>query len=125
MRLPFIGNTSLHLEKELKSFFRRQLSVKLSLNVVHDYYKISNMFKHQKLLPKLYRHRVLYKVTCTCGTVYNCTLICDQTQRNITVDMNFDWGGGKRGQTSKASKFFERGTFVRQRYRRMEDWFGT
>ena len=47
-----------YLEKELKSFFRRQLSGKLSLNVVHDGYKIGDMFKHKELQPKLYRHNV-------------------------------------------------------------------
>ena len=49
LRLPFIGNTSLHTEKELKSFFRRQLSGKLSLNVVYDCYKIGDMLKHKEL----------------------------------------------------------------------------
>ena len=46
LQLRFIGNTFLHIEKELKSFFQRQLSAKLSLNVVHDCYKIGDMFKH-------------------------------------------------------------------------------
>ena len=78
LRLPFIGNTSLHIEKELKSFFRRQLSGKLSLNVVHDCYKIGDMFKHKELQPKLYRHNVVYKLTCSCGSVY-----IGQTRRNL------------------------------------------
>ena len=46
-RLPFIGNTLFHLEK-LKSFFRRQLQEKFSLNVAHGCYKIGDMFKHKE-----------------------------------------------------------------------------
>ena len=75
LRLPFIGNTSLHIEKELKSFFRRQLSGKFSLNVVHDCYKIGDMFKHKELQPKLYRDNIVYKLTC--GSFY-----IGQTRRN-------------------------------------------
>ena len=70
LRLPFIGNTSLHIKKELKSFFRRQLSGKLSLNVVYDCYKIGDMFKHKELQPKLNRCYIVYKLTCSCGSVY-------------------------------------------------------
>ena len=40
LKLPFIGDPSLHVEKELKSFFRHCLSEKLSLNVVHMCFKI-------------------------------------------------------------------------------------
>ena len=66
--LPLIGNASLPLKKELKSFICRQLSEKLSLNV-HDCYKIGDMFKHKELQPKLYRHIAVYKA-CSCGSVY-------------------------------------------------------
>ena len=69
LRLPFIGNTSLHIEKEFKSFFRRQTSGKLGLNIVHDCYKLGDMFKLKELQPKLYRHNVVYKLTCSCGSV--------------------------------------------------------
>ena len=70
LRLPFIGNASLHIEKELKSCFRCPLSGKLSLKVMHDCYKIGDMFKHKELQPKLYRHNVVYKLTCSCSSVY-------------------------------------------------------
>ena len=86
LRLPFIGNTSLHIEKELKSVFRRQLSEKLCLNVVHDCYKINDMFKHKELQPKLYRHNVVYNLTCSCCSVYTLVrldVICNHVCTSI------------------------------------------
>ena len=46
LRLPFIGDHSLDVEKELQSIFHHYLSHNLSLNVVHNCFKIGDMFKH-------------------------------------------------------------------------------
>ena len=83
IRLPFVGNSSLHLEKELKSFFRRKLSDKFILNIVHNCYAISNMFKHKDKQPLLYRNNVVYKLSCSCGSVY-----IGQTRRNLQSRMD-------------------------------------
>ena len=83
LRLLLTGNTSFHIEKELKSFFRRQLSGNLCLNVVHDCYKIGDMFKLKELQSKLYRHNVVYKLTCSCGSVY-----IGQTRRNLQSQLH-------------------------------------
>ena len=71
-------NLSFHIEKKLKLFFRRQLSGKLSLNVECDCYKIDDMFKHKELQPERYCHNVVYKLTCSCGSVH-----IGQTQRYL------------------------------------------
>jgi len=62
LKLPFIGDPSLHLEKELKVFFRCYLLGKLSLNVVHGYFKVSDKFKHKEPQLKLLRSNVVYKL---------------------------------------------------------------
>ena len=78
LKLPYIGNPSIQLEKEFKSFFRRHLSNTLNLNVVHTCYKIGDMFKHKEKQPTLYRNNVVYKLNCSCGSTY-----IGQTRRNL------------------------------------------
>ena len=48
LKLPFIGDHSLYVEKELQSFFHRYLSHNLNLNVVHNCFKIGDKFKHKE-----------------------------------------------------------------------------
>ena len=45
---------------------------------MHDCYTIGDTFKHKELQPKLHRHNVVYKLTCSCGSVY-----IGQTRRNL------------------------------------------
>ena len=61
LKLPFIGYYSLHVEKELQSFFHRYLSRNLSLNVVHNCFKIGDMFKYNGHQPKLFHSYVVFK----------------------------------------------------------------
>ena len=58
--------------------FHRHLSHDLSLNVVHTCFKIGDMFKHKEHQPKLLRSNVVYKLTCSCDSVY-----IGQTRRNL------------------------------------------
>ena len=78
LKLPFIGDHSLRVEKELQSFFHRYLSHNLSLNVVHTCFKSDDMFKHKEHQPKLFRRNVVYKLTCSCDSVY-----IGQARRNL------------------------------------------
>ena len=70
LKLPFIGDYSLHVEKELQSFFHCYLLHNLSLNVVHNCFKIGDMFKHKEHQHTLLRSNVVYKLTCSCDSVY-------------------------------------------------------
>ena len=54
--------------------------------------------------------------------ITNCRSAC--TTRGIGVARIFDWGGGGGGTKSQvmtSSEIFEKGTFVGQRYCRLED----
>ena len=62
LKLPFIRDHLLYVEKELQSFFHRYLSHNLSLNVVHNCFKISDMFKHKEHQPTLLHSNVVYRV---------------------------------------------------------------
>ena len=72
-----------HVEKELQSFFHRNLSHDLSLDVVHTCFKIGDMFKHKEQQPKLFRSNVVYKLTCSCDSVY-----IGQTRRNLRARLD-------------------------------------
>jgi len=51
---------------------------KLSLNLVHSCFKVSDKFKHKEPQPKLLRSNVVYKLTCSCNSVN-----VGQTQHNL------------------------------------------
>lgn len=99
LKLPFIGNPSVQLEKELKSFFRHNLNDRLSLNVVHTSFKIGDMFKHKERQPKMYRSNIVYKLNCSCGSIY-----IGQTRRNLHTRLNEHNTGTKLNQQSDVTK---------------------
>ena len=72
-------------EKELQTFFHRYLSDNLSLNVVHNCFKIGDMFKHKEHQPKLLSNNVVYKLTCSCDSVY-----IGQTRRILRARLDDD-----------------------------------
>ena len=73
----------MNVEKELMSFFCRCLVDKLSLTVIHTCFKVGDMFKHKERQPKLYRHNVVYKLTCSCGSTY-----IGQCKRSLRTRLN-------------------------------------
>ena len=99
LKLPFIGDHSLHVEKELQSFFHRHLSHDLSLNVVHTCFKIGDMFKHKEHQPKLLRSNVVYKLTCSCDSVY-----IGQTRRNLRARLDDHNPAANSNQQSNVAK---------------------
>ena len=74
-KLPYIGNASVHLEKELQSCYRRKLGNKVRLVVIHSTFGIGNRFRYK---PVLHRNKVVYKLNCLCGASY-----IGQTRRNL------------------------------------------
>ena len=77
-KLPYIGNASVHLEKELQSFYRRELGNKVRLVVIHSTFGIGNRFRYKDKQPVLHRNNVVYKLNCSCGASY-----IGQTRRNL------------------------------------------
>ena len=97
--MPFRGDHSLHVEKELQSFFHRYLSHNLSLNVVHTCLKIDDMFKHKEHEPKLLRSNVVYKLTCSCDSNY-----IGQTRRNLRARLDDHNPAANSNQQSDVAK---------------------
>ena len=57
-KLPYIGNASADLEKELQSFYRRKLDNKVRLVVSHSTFGIGNRFCYKNKQPLLHRNNV-------------------------------------------------------------------
>ena len=77
-RLPYIGNQSVKIEKELRSFFRKYLIDKVRLCAIHDTLCIGDVFRFKDKLCTLRRRNVVNKLSCSCGSNY-----IGQTRRNL------------------------------------------
>ena len=65
-----IANASARLDKELQSFYRRKLGIKVRLVVIHSTFGIGNRFRYKDKQPLLHRNTVVYKLNCSCGASY-------------------------------------------------------
>ena len=99
LKLPLIGDHLLHVEKEIESIFYRYLLHKLSLNVVHNRFKIADMFKHKKHHFTLPRSNVVYKLTCSCDSVY-----IGQTRRSLRARLDDHNPAANSNQQSDVAK---------------------
>ena len=76
--LPYLGETSLQLEKELRNFFRKYLKELAHLCLIHKTHAIGDHFKYKDKQAHLERCNVVYKLKYSCGHSY-----IGQTQRNL------------------------------------------
>jgi len=76
--MPYLGKTSLQLEKELGNFVRKYLKELAHLSLIHKTHTIGDHFKHKDKQAHLERCNVVYKLKCYCGHSY-----IGQTQRNL------------------------------------------
>ena len=97
--MSFIGDYSLHVEKEQRLLFLRYLSHILSLNVVHNCFKTSDMFEHKEHQPKFLRSNVVYRLTCSCDSVD-----IAQTRRNLRAHLNDHNPAAHSNQQSDVAK---------------------
>ena len=76
--LPYTGEPSIHLEKELIDFFRKKLQDEVQLTIIHVTNKLGQLFYHKEKQPLLFCSNVVYRLKCSCGSSY-----IGQTRRNI------------------------------------------
>ena len=81
-KLPYIGEPSIHIEKELKHFFWKKLQDKVQLFIIHVTNKLGQFFNHKQKQSLLLRSNVVYRLKCSCGSCY-----IGQTRRNIKSRM--------------------------------------
>ena len=97
--LPFLGNSSSHFEKELKTFFHKHLGNKLKLSVIHTTFKIDNFFRYKEQQPFLRRSNVVYKLKCSCDAFY-----IGQTRRNLITRIQEHNPDSPTGQQTDIAK---------------------
>jgi len=76
--MPYLGETSIQLEKELQNFFRKYLKELAQLTLIHRTHTIGDHFKYKDKQAHLERCNVVYKRKCCC-----CNSYIGQTQRNL------------------------------------------
>jgi len=76
--MPYLGETSVLLEKELQNFFRNYLKELAQLTLIHRTHTIGDHFKYKDKQAHLERCNVACKLKCSCGNSY-----IGQTQRNL------------------------------------------
>jgi len=70
IRLPFIGDISYHIQNELNDYFRRKLSTKLKIRIIHLPCTIGNLFKYKDKQELLHSTGVVYQLTYSCKRKY-------------------------------------------------------
>jgi len=83
LHLPYLGETSLQLEKDLRNFFRKYLKEVAHLSLIRKTHTIGDHFKHKGKQAHLEQYNVVYKLKCSCG--HPCV---GQTQRNLKFRLN-------------------------------------
>ena len=70
LRLPYLGNISLQIEKEIRQYLIRNLSTKFRFRLVHDTHNIGKCFKFKDRQTLLHNAGVVYKLNCSCRQSY-------------------------------------------------------
>ena len=83
LSLPFIGNSSIHLKKELMSFCRRHLPPTVQVTIISKPTTIRTFFPYKDKQVHLHRANVIYQLKCSCGKRY-----IGQTRRNLQFRMD-------------------------------------
>jgi len=76
--MPYLGETSVQLEKELRNFFQKYLKEFAQLSLIHRTHTIGDHFKYKDKQAHLERCNMVYKLKCSCGNSY-----IGQTQSNL------------------------------------------
>jgi len=97
--LPYLGETSLQLEKELRNFFRKYLKELGHLSLIHKTHTIGDHFKYKDKQTHLEWSNVVYKFKCSCGHSY-----IGQTQRNLKFRLDEHNPSNSNHQATNAVK---------------------
>ena len=103
LRLPYLGNISLQIEKEIRQYLIKNLSTKFRFRLVHDTHNIGKCFKFKDRQALLHNAGVVYKLNCSCGQSY-----IGQTHRNLATRIQEHVPNGKLNQESDVAKHLVR-----------------
>ena len=99
LRLLYLGNISLQIEKEIRQFLIKNLSTTFRILLIHDAHNIGKCFKFKDLQALLHNAGVVYKLNCSCLQSY-----IGQTRRNLVTRIQDHVLNGKPNQESDVAK---------------------
>ena len=99
LRLPYLGNISLQIEKEIPWYLIKNLSTKFRFRLVHDTHNIGKCFKFKDRQALLHNAGIVYKLNCSCGQSY-----IGQTHGNLATRIQEHVPNGKQNQESDVAK---------------------
>ena len=83
LKLPYIGDMSHQIEKEIRQYLFKKLSQKSKFVMVHETTTIGQKFRYKDRQTLLHSSGVVYKLNCSCGQSY-----IGQTKRNLKIRIN-------------------------------------
>ena len=83
LKLPYIGDKSHQIEKEIRQFLFQKLSKKSKFVMVHEATTIGQKFRYKDRQTLLHSSEVVCKLNCSCGQSY-----IGQTKRNLKIRIN-------------------------------------
>ena len=83
LKLPYIGDMSHQIEKEIRQYLFKKLSQKSKFGMVHETTTIGQKFRYKDRQTLLHSSGVVYKLNCSCGQSY-----VGQTKRNLKIRIN-------------------------------------
>ena len=82
-KLPYIGDMSHQIEKEIRQYLFKKLSQKSKFVMVHETTTIDQKFRCKDRQTLLHSSEVVYKLNCSCAQSY-----IGQTKRNLKIGIN-------------------------------------
>ena len=76
IRLPFLGNLSLHIHNKLKTFLCKHTNDKASVYTAYNISKIGKNFCFNNQQPLQMKLGIVYQLACSCGSNYICQIRC-------------------------------------------------
>ena len=70
LTLPYIGDMSHQIEKEIRQYLFKKLSQKSKFVMVHETTTIDQKFRYKDRQTLLHSSGVVYKLNCSCGQSY-------------------------------------------------------
>ena len=99
IRKLFLGDLSVQICNELKIFLHTHPDDKVSVYIVNALSKIEENFRFKDKQPLLMKSRIVYKLTCSCGSTY-----IGRTRRNLLSRIKEHLLQKKKGRMIKELK---------------------
>ena len=99
VRLPYLDNISLQIEKEIRQYLVKTFSTKFRFIFLHNTHNIGKCFKFKDRQVLMHNAGLVYKLNCSCGQSY-----IGQTHRYLVTRIQKHVPNGKPNKESDVAK---------------------